>query len=57
MGGRNVSRREYELNAGLVCRWKECIMVRNEKRWEEEVNSKSTLKLCELVKNGTGVES
>ena len=30
--------------------------MRNEKDWEEEVSSKSTLKRYKLAKNGAGVE-
>ena len=36
--------------------WKEKIKMRNEKDWEEEVSSKSTLKWYKLAKNGAGVE-
>ena len=36
--------------------WKEKIKVRNEKDWEEEISSKSTLKWFKLAKNGAGVE-
>ena len=51
-----VLRRKYELGSeyGSVHSWKEKIKKRNEKDWEEEVSSKSTLKLHKLAKNGAG---
>ena len=54
-----VLRRKYELGSEyrLVHSWKEKIKVRNEKDWEEEVSSKSTLKWYKLAKNGAGVVS
>ena len=39
-----------------VCSWKEKTKMRNEKDWEEEVSSKSTLKQYKLTKNGARVE-
>ena len=35
--------------------WTEKIKMRNEKDWEEEVSSKSTLKWYKLAKNGAGM--
>ena len=52
-------RRKYKLGNeyGSVCSWKEKItMMRNEKNWEEEVSSKSTLKWYKLARNGAGME-
>ena len=45
-------RKKYELGSeyGSVHSWKEKIKVRNEKDWEEEVSSKSTLKQYKLAK-------
>ena len=57
-----VLRRKYELGSeyGSVCNWygndflSPSPKMRNEKDWEEEVSSKSTLKWYKLAKNGTG---
>ena len=50
-------RRKYELDIeyGSVSSWKEKIKMRNEKDWEEEVSSKSTLKWYKLAMNGAGM--
>ena len=40
---------------GSVHSWKERVKMRNEKDWEEEVSSKSTLKQYKLAKNGVEV--
>ena len=52
-------RRKYELSSeyGSVHSWKEKIKMRNEKDWEEEVSSKSTLKWYKMANNGARVES
>ena len=52
-----VLRRKYELGseAGSMRCWKEKIKMRNEKDWEEEISSKSTLK-HKLAKKGAWVE-
>ena len=39
-----------------MCSWKEKMKTRNEKDWEEEVSSKSTLKWYKLAKNDAEVE-
>ena len=53
-----VLRKKYELGSEYrsVRSWKEKIKMRNEKDWEEDVSSKSTLKQYKLAKKGAGVE-
>ena len=48
MRGFEVSVRGFEVSLS----WNEKIKTKNEKDWEEEVSSKSTLKWYKLVKNG-----
>ena len=51
-------RRKFELDNedGLVGKLKNKIKARNEKDWEEEVDTKSTLKWYRLAKYDIGVE-
>ena len=58
LAGGKVLKRKYELGSeyGSVRSWKETIKMRNGKDWEEEVNSKRTLKHYKLVKNGAVME-
>ena len=47
---------ELDNEGGLVGKLKNKIMTRNGKDWEEEVDTKSTLKWYRLAKDDTGVE-
>ena len=53
-----ILRRTFDLDyeVGSVGKLRNKIKARNEKNWEEEVYTKSTLKCYRLAKDGTGVE-